>query len=605
MGYRTAGSMGDLSGGDLAAEPRLPDGLPDAMRPILTDANRSSVRGGWVGVSRPVFLWTHLPARSRARAGVVLFPPIGHDYRVTHSTLRVLAERLADDGFAVVRFDYDGTGDSAGSLDDPDRVAHWLESAEAAVNVLKGCGVPWTAAVGIRVGASMASMVAERRGGIDALVLWDPISGGAYLTEQGAFNRLTFGRSDAKDGSIVTPGYVFDAETARDLETVGPAFTSGKLAERTLCLTRSDRINDQHLQRRFAGSTVEWGEAVGQADLMDLQPPDNIVPQETIEVIARWLDYAAPAQLAALVPPSLKAEAVIDVDEDGAAIVETAFVIGEAKLTGISTIPSHLNGAPTIVLLNTADDHRVGPNRMWVTLARRWARLGYRSVRFDLSGLGDSGTRASQHRGVLRAPQHFDDILEMTRHVSPHDPSDVVLIGLCSSGYQAIDSAFHLKPRGVCAINPTFSFSYPEVAETGTMDARRRVARHRSDLVKAFGRTGRLWPVMERHGNILWTWRNTLSPRRPSKWTTELVSSGVLSLFLVGNYEGRQIQHGAGRAIQRLQRSDRLRIQVENGLDHALMTVESRQLVTDVLTRHLLVHLPGERRPNIERMGIC
>ena len=602
MGYRTAGAMSDLSGGDVAGAPRLPHGLPDAMRPISPSVNRPSVKGGWVGESRPVFLWTHLPARSQARAGIVLFPPIGHDYRVTYSTLRLLAERLADDGFAVVRFDYDGTGDSAGNLDDADRVAHWLESGEAAVNVLKECGVPWAAAVGIRVGASIASMVAERRGGVDALVLWDPISGRAYLTEQEAFYRLTFGRSDVGVGSIVTPGFVFSAETAGDLETVGPAFTRGRLAERTLCLTRSDRINDQHLQRRFADSAVEWGEAVGQADLMDLKPPDNVIPQEAIDGIANWLGRVAPSRLATVVPPKLKAEAVIDVDEDGAAIVESAFVIGDAELFGISTIPSQPSSAPTIMLLNTADDHRVGPNRMWVTLARRWARLGYRSVRFDLSGLGDSGTRGGQGRGELRVPEHFEDVLEMATHVSPHDPSDVVLIGLCSSGYQAIDSAFHLKPRGVCAINPTFSFYYPEVAETGTMDARRRVARHRSDLVKAFGRTGPLWPVMERYGDALWTWRNTLSSRRPSKWAGELVSSGVVSLFVVGEYEGRQIQQGAGRAIQKLQKSERLRIQVEDGLDHALMTVESRRLVTDVLTRQLLEHFPGARRPNDESM---
>jgi alpha-beta hydrolase superfamily lysophospholipase len=602
MGYRTAGATGDLSGGDGAGASRLGRGRAASISPISPDASRSSVRGGWIGESRPVFLWTHVPARSQARAGVVLFPPIGHEYRVTYSTLRVLADRLADHGFAVIRFDYDGTGDSAGNLDDADRVAHWLKSGQAALNVLKECGVPWAAAVGIRVGASMASMVAERQGGIDALVLWDPISGRAYLTEQEAFNRLTFGRSDMGDGSIVTPGYVFSAETARDLEAVGPAFTRGRLAERTLCLSRSDRIIDPHLQRRFADSAVEWGEAVGQADLMDLQPPDNIVPEETIEVIATWLDHAAPSPLATMVPPELNGEAVVDMDEDGAAIVESAFVAGHAELVGVSTIPSQPNNAPTIMLLNTADDHRVGPNRMWVTLARRWARLGYRSVRFDLSGLGDSGTRGGQGRGQLRVPEHFEDVSEMVAHVSPHDQSNVVLIGLCSSGYQAIDSAFHLKPRGVCAINPTFSFYYPEVAATGSMDARRRVARHRSDLVKAFGRNGLLWPIMERHGNTLWTWRNTLSSRRPSKWARELVSSGVVSLLLVGNYEGRQIQQHGGRAIQRLQTSERLRIQIEDGLEHALMTIESRQLVTDVLTRHLLEHFPGSRRPNDESM---
>ena len=49
--------------------------------------------------------------------------------------------------------------------------------------------------------------------------------------------------------------------------------------------------------------------------------------------------------------------------------------------------------AARIVIFNAGAVHRVGPNRMTVTLARRLAAMGLPSLRFDLEGLGDSVLR--------------------------------------------------------------------------------------------------------------------------------------------------------------------------------------------------------------------
>ena len=68
------------------------------------------------------FGWHH-PARSAARdMGLVLCRPFGYEAICTYRSYTVLAEMLANDGFDVIRFDYQGTGDSAGSDTDPDRV---------------------------------------------------------------------------------------------------------------------------------------------------------------------------------------------------------------------------------------------------------------------------------------------------------------------------------------------------------------------------------------------------------------------------------------------------------------------------------------------------
>ena len=87
----------------------------------------------WFGPEeRPLYGWVSTPAGGLVRGGAILCPPMGEEGRSAHRTFRRLAETLADQGIVALRFDYDGTGDSAGLQDDPDRVASWLASVEAA-----------------------------------------------------------------------------------------------------------------------------------------------------------------------------------------------------------------------------------------------------------------------------------------------------------------------------------------------------------------------------------------------------------------------------------------------------------------------------------------
>ena len=101
------------------------------------------------------------------------------------------------EGLAVLRFDYDGTGDSAGEETDPGRVDAWLSSVTAAVDELAATGVPRIGLVGIRMGGLFAAHAAAQRGGVDALVLWDPCtSGKAFLREQRMLRLLSGGKGN-------------------------------------------------------------------------------------------------------------------------------------------------------------------------------------------------------------------------------------------------------------------------------------------------------------------------------------------------------------------------------------------------------------------------
>ncbi len=138
----------------------------------------------WFGAhDRPLFGMLHLPEGNVARAGVVLCPPLGREDLAVHSAYRALAERLAAERIAVLRFDYDGTGDSAGSQSDPARVAAWSRSTATAMDLVRATGAPVVGAVGMRMGATLAAIEAARAP-MDALVLWDPCrTGRSFLRE--------------------------------------------------------------------------------------------------------------------------------------------------------------------------------------------------------------------------------------------------------------------------------------------------------------------------------------------------------------------------------------------------------------------------------------
>jgi uncharacterized protein len=130
------------------------------------------------GVFHPSQLSTDTPAR-----GVLLCPPWGQEAVRIHRMLRVLAERLARLGWHVMRFDYFGTGDSAGD-DAQGNLAQWRSDIVLAHQELQrrsfSAEITW---VGVRLGANLTAMAAgAAQPAPQHLLLWEPVlDGPAYL----------------------------------------------------------------------------------------------------------------------------------------------------------------------------------------------------------------------------------------------------------------------------------------------------------------------------------------------------------------------------------------------------------------------------------------
>lgn len=128
-------------------------------------------------------------------------------------------------------------------------------------------------------------------------------------------------------------------------------------------------------------------------------------------------------------------------------------------LFGILCVPSHEGPAegPVVVMPNSGLIHRVGANRIHVLLARALAEQGIRSLRFDLSGIGESERRT----GAMSLDEAvYRDAVDALDFVAGQQQADsFVLLGLCSGAYDGLQLATRdLRVVGVVAIDVFGSF---------------------------------------------------------------------------------------------------------------------------------------------------
>lgn len=529
----------------------------------------------WFGPDdRPLFGWLHLPEGGTARAGVVLCQPVGYEYVIAHRTFRVLAERLAAAGFAALRFDYDGTGDSAGDHRDPDRVAAWVGSVRAGAELLREAGVGSVAAVGMRLGATLGAQAVAAGEDFAALALWDPAwSGKSFVRQLRALHMLGLdgaGAAEDEEGSMSVAGAVYSAQTVADLRSLAAADLSAWRAP-VLLLHRADReASARDLAGLPPGTTIEH--ATGQADLLDRESSVAQVPRPALERVVDWLDSVLPTSAVPVGVPARPGDVLV-----APGIRERHLRIGAPGLFGILTEGIPAPGRPTVVLLNNATDHHVGPNRLWVEWGRELAAAGWRVARVDLSGIGDSPTRPGEGDDHSYPRQGVDDIRAVAAELG-----EVVLVGLCSGGRLAVEAGRLGIPVAVCAINPSLHTRWDRLVEVCNdnldailaVDPYRRIPHH----------------VKRRLPRLFWRALDGVDlVHSRARGLQELVDHGVETLLLYGasDFFLVRLNETSSWHLDRLRRDPRFRFATIEGLDHALMAAGPRARVVAELTRFL------------------
>jgi alpha-beta hydrolase superfamily lysophospholipase len=412
-----------------------------------------------------LFAWLHhAEPRPPAGHGVLICPPVGHEQVHAHRSLRHLAEGLAGAGFSVLRFDYHGTGDSGGTDEDPDLVATWLANIRDARQWLaQHVGCRRVSLIGLRLGATLAAQVAAGLA-VDGLLLWAPVvKGRSYVREMKALSLTAAAGSPQRappSADIEAGGFVLTEQTARDVSRLN-LLQCRPLCRRALILTRDDTPAETQLVERLRALGIDAQEATrpGYAAMM-AEPHFSQVPRAAIACAVDWLraaaspedrageegnrDEARPAAAPVARPPSV---GYVFLSQQ--AVRERAFPIHQQPhLFGIVSEPAEAaaEGLPFIVLVNAGSAHRVGPNRLYVFLARQLAARGFGCLRMDLCGLGDSVCTDPQRENDPYPATAFRDLGLALQHLRARlGVRRVVLMGLCSGAYAAFQAAAQLS----------------------------------------------------------------------------------------------------------------------------------------------------------------
>ncbi len=546
---------------------------------------------------------------------VVVCPSMGLEAAYSARAVSDLARRLVANGWAVVRVDYPGMGDSGGTWTDPDLVAEWLQSIRVAIQYARALDVPRIAVVGLRIGATLAAEVA-RGGGVDDLVLWDPCATGkAFLREQRALWSFlrdqatewgTLGEGEAwgsgesvADGSVEAPGVLFSAGTTSDLERLAVAPAGEVLASRELFLLRKGRKPPRALAERLALSHVESAETTGQEALLDT---DAVTPEAALEHIVSWISHAA-GPVVRIVEPEAVTTAVLR-SHGGPAVQERPVEIGPARLFGILTEAVDAPAAAlSAVFLNAGRIGHDGPARLWVDLARSWAAEGIRCLRVDLSGIGDSPTRPGRTELVEFPADALDDLDDVRRAMSTEPESEQILVGLCSGGYHAIESALMTPGASVCVINPALAYYRPgdppprrfePNAGFGFSD-REAWGATRPRISSLIGQLDPLRRAARRIPGVWWAHKRFLVTASPARTFERLAQSGVDALLIVGSVEERKLCRGERHRFRALSRKGHLEVETVPGLEHTLFERTGREHVSELLHRYVTRRVAATR----------
>ncbi|MBV9838446.1 MAG: hypothetical protein JO156_10010, partial [Solirubrobacterales bacterium] len=301
---------------------------------------------------------------------------------------------------------------------------------------------------------------------LDDLALWAvPARGRMLLRELRTF--ATVAATDYADngppgysplgsgrGGLEVAGFAISDETAAAIEQLDLAAASvpPSSGRRVLLLGRDGIDPDERLRARFADSGVEVTVAPGRgyAEMMT-HPQFARTPREELVRVVSWFERAPAEAADASRRPRVSVTALqtAELRAGGIPILERplAFEHAGIALRGVLTEPRPtLAAAPQTcaVLLSAGAIRRIGPNRMWVETARRWAARGIPTVRLDVKGVGDADGDESRYLETAQfyRPELTEQVLAaLDGLVAQGLPGRFVLGGLCSGAYWALHAA--------------------------------------------------------------------------------------------------------------------------------------------------------------------
>jgi alpha/beta superfamily hydrolase len=381
--------------------------------------------------------WFHPAVGKRA---VLMCSPLGFEELGSRRGWKILADTLAAADLPTLRFDYPGTADSLGDANDPDQVASWIASIQRAVAWLKDqLDVTQVDVIGLRMGATLATVACENLTGIHSLVLMAPVlQGRSYNREMLMLSRMLL--ESQGNGLVEEPqadgfrvgGFRSTQATVKDVESLKLTQVHHKPAERVLLL-RPAGVNTSAVEARFAalGSVVEVA-SFDEYQTFVCDPIQSRPPVQAIARIVNWISAQHSVGSTAKVVPRAKSLSGLEWTE------EPVSFGSEEHLFGILCRPRRARADhPVALFVNAGMSYHIGWGRLTVELARDLAKQGIASLRMDLEGIGESGVGYVKPSDILYASKPVANLSAAIDCLELLGFSDPAVIGSCSGAYAA------------------------------------------------------------------------------------------------------------------------------------------------------------------------
>ena len=411
------------------------------------------------------------------REPVLILPPFGWEAVSAHRALHLWRSRLSANGHPVLAIDLPGQGDSADRLGSSGTWQSWVDASLSAAAWLRTTSERESITVlGLRLGGLLACHVAAADAAGQVVVWAAPGSGRRALRELKAFCVLETGQivesggpepPPLPDDTLAPGGFLIDAQLSKELGAVDVGRLQFPPGLRALLLGADGLPPDPALVTAFetADAEITTGSGLGLAAM--LTDPDQAEPPwSTFAEIEEWLeDRARPVRGAAEHTPS---EAFSRLDLPG--VSERPLIVpteGHSLVGVLAELPQGRASSTTAVFLNAGAIPRIGPHRLWVDSARRFAASGVPSFRVDLAGIGDSQGDGLELRNVANFhdpsfASQVCDVLDKLEHEGL--PGPFFLVGLCSGAHWAFQAALRdTRIASALLLNPRILHWDPEI----------------------------------------------------------------------------------------------------------------------------------------------
>jgi hypothetical protein len=294
---------------------------------------------------------------------------------------------------------------------------------------------------------------------------------------------------------------------------------------------------------------------------------DATVPEAVVDALVAAV---GPGNDERLAEPAEVPEAMID--WKGGAVRERVVRLGQIGMVGVLTTPSSGSADTVVVWLNSGSESHVGPGRAWVEYARSLAARGVAALRLDFTGWGESPD-LGHAPGRPYDAHGVDDAITAVGALEEVGFERVVLAGLCSSSWIALQVVLQRPVAGVFALNPQLYWQrhHPVISTIREGRIARTPMREREERGARFG----IWTMLDTLGQRGWAGR----------WLDRLneIGTPVALCFAEGDegLEFLRLRHS--RRVARVTANRVVKVIEVPDIDHSMTRVWLRDRIVDAV----------------------